>query len=910
MDSFYLLQPDQDLQCYFEQPSAIAAMSDATPHSFRVSGEWRQQFDWCVIEWNRDNPIDHPLWRNIPNGNLSGITLSYQERRHNCIAMDSTLFPTVEWDQLRVWTEHQGVQRFHKVPLLQQATALEGAYAPAHCTFTLVGTPAPGDYIGLSWHTEHRTHQAYANETAETVVQALADAFNGFPAGIEAIATGNTIELWYVGMPGSPGYRPPGANGNRVGVYSYVKGGGTLQWDVPFAVMQNGSSPDLWQVHLPFGSLLDHEGHSIDWAHVRKMRWTYAAPVSMGAFQRQEFLAEVDNWQVTGSGRLHSFAGRGSRRVEDDDSSLEYQGLWHFSKGNYSGGSIHWTQEDHAEVICRYVHPLPHELLLGARSLGTGGPVTITLDGGQPLLQNFFVAGEDTLVRRHLQQMSAGEHEVRIRKDAGGSAFYFDFLEIAHLETAFSPLPMDSQLSLSTDWDTDHSLTIPPERTLSQVVRLGFGGRLNHYVGAMWFYQMTTKDYSFAEGTITFSGEPMFGAATELRIGNTDYGPAFDTIFTHLNRVGDTASTVARAFALRINDGSTAIRAEADGAVLKILSRRLGTEGNKVTIVATPNNGVFVATVSSPTLVGGLDGSWITDIPASTKLNRAFRDWHHSFFAGCASRGIDCVSAYSTELRHGDPSVEAGLVQRYWNNAPVLLNTPAIQTNFAPICIDYWKEVHRQTAVLMANAGLIPYMQLGEVQYWYFPNVSGMPYYDHDTKLQFELQYGRPMARIVDQYQSPGLYADELSFLRGRLGNYCTAIIDHVRAALPSTRYEVLYPPDVNDSPIGEVVNFPELSWTPQRLDCLKTESFIFTLTTNIEKSKMTIATSSQKGFPLHQRAHLVGISDYTSSWRKELFLAADEGLESVTLFALDQMCLVGYRFPLRAPRIHQAKQG
>jgi hypothetical protein len=154
------------------------------------------------------------------------------------------------------------------------------------------------------------------------------------------------------------------------------------------------------------------------------------------------------------------------------------------------------------------------------------------------------------------------------------------------------------------------------------------------------------------------------------------------------------------------------------------------------------------------------------------------------------------------------------------------------------------------------------------------------------------------------------LYVDELTFLRNRLGDYCTAIINHVRAALPSTRFEVLYPPDVNDSPIGEVVNFPDSSWTPQRLNCLKTESFIFTLTSNIEKSRMTIGVSAAKGFPLPQRAHLVGISDYTSSWRKELFMAADEDLESVTLFALDQMCLVGYRFPLRPPRVHQAKQG
>lgn len=910
MEAFYKLQPNQDLQCYFEQPSAIAALSEATANSFRLSGEWRQQFDWAVVEWNRDNPIDHPLWRNLPDGDLSGIVLRYDERRHNCIPMDSSLFATVEWDQLRVWTEHQGVQSFHRVPLFPLAQPVGGSYQPASCVFTLTGSPATGDFIGLSWQTEHRTHQAYANESAETVIQALADAFNAVPAGIEATATGNSLELRYVGDPSAPGYRPPGANGNRVGVYSYVSGTGSLAWDAPFRMMSNGASPDLWRVEVPFASLLDEAGNPVDWAHVRKLRWTYAAPLSDGAFERQEFLVEIDNWQVTGPNRLYSFAGAGSRRIEDDSSKLEYLGEWTFWKGNYSGGSIHFTVEANAEVVCRYFHPREHELILGARALVSGGDVSIEINGGAPLSENFYVPGEDALVRRRLNSMPAGHHEIRIRKGADTSSFYFDFLEIAHLQTEFQGLPLDPQLSLSTDWDTDHSLTIPAERTVALVKRLGFGGRVNHYVGAMWFYQMYSKGFSIAEGNFAFSGTPVFGETTEIRIGNLDYGPAFDTIFTHLNRVGDTPETIALAFALRINEGSTAIRSEADGNTLRIIARRLGADGNKITLAASPASGDFTVVASGPALAGGTDGVWTTDIDATPKLNRAHRDWHRAFFAALAAENLDCVTSYSSELRHGDSSTEAGIVQRYWDGAPVLLNTPAIQTNFSQRCLEYWREVHLESAALMADSGITPYLQLGEVQYWYFPNASGMPYYDEDATSQFQFIYGRPMALILNQYEPPAAFADELSFLRNRLGDFCTSLIDHVRATYPNTRFEVLYPPDVNDSSIGELVNFPETSWTPERLDCLKTESFTFTLTSNIEKSKWTIATSKQKGFPLQQRAHLVGIGDYTGSWRKEIFLAADEGLESVTLFALDQMCLIGFQLPLRPRRIHLAFAG
>ena len=77
------LRPDRDLQVYFERPSAIAAMSSAGEHSFVASGTWRQQFDWCVIEWNRDNVWEHPLFRNLPDGDLSGIQLTYEEEREN-----------------------------------------------------------------------------------------------------------------------------------------------------------------------------------------------------------------------------------------------------------------------------------------------------------------------------------------------------------------------------------------------------------------------------------------------------------------------------------------------------------------------------------------------------------------------------------------------------------------------------------------------------------------------------------------------------------------------------------------------------------------------------------------------------------------------------------------------------------
>lgn len=134
------LSPDRDLQCYFLLPSAVAALSAASSTGFTVSGTWRQQFDWAVVEWNRDNVFEHPLFRTLPDGDLSGLTLTYNESRTNCIPLDSSLYPTVDWPNLRIWADGGTGEQVYKVPLQNYATPSQGAYQAASVQFTLGGT--------------------------------------------------------------------------------------------------------------------------------------------------------------------------------------------------------------------------------------------------------------------------------------------------------------------------------------------------------------------------------------------------------------------------------------------------------------------------------------------------------------------------------------------------------------------------------------------------------------------------------------------------------------------------------------------------------------------------------------------------------------------------------------------------
>src|SRR6185437_3576588 len=188
------------------------------------------------------------------------------------------------------------------------------------------------------------------------------------------------------------------------------------------------------------------------------------------------------------------------------------------------------------------------------------------------------------------------------------------------------------------------------------------------------------------------------------------------------------------------------------GASVTIYSRELGAAGNAIEVDAYSESLMLTVSPSSTVmLTGGTDGEWLTDLTATPRLNRAMRDWTRSFLSALDGYGIDAVCAFSTELKHGDKSVAAGIAQRDSAGNPIELPTPSIQTNFSPTSLAYWKQVHADCAQVMDEAGLVPYLQFGEEQWWYLPNdglltpihtFSSMPFYDAWATAEFEMRYG------------------------------------------------------------------------------------------------------------------------------------------------------------------------
>jgi hypothetical protein len=255
------------------------------------------------------------------------------------------------------------------------------------------------------------------------------------------------------------------------------------------------------------------------------------------------------------------------------------------------------------------------------------------------------------------------------------------------------------------------------------------------------------------------------------------------------------------------------------------------------------------------------------------------------------------------ELGNGDDALATSIAQRYPNGDAVWVNTPALQTNFGPASTAFWQQVYLDMAEIMANAGIAPYLQFGEVQWWYFAAASGMPFYDANTTSLFQATYGRPMALVASENVDTSGLADECTFLSKMIGVFTSNIMLFVRQSRSAAVFEVLYPPDVNNTALNQSVNLPVGYWTPATLACLKTENFTFTGDRDLNKARSSIELPSNLGFPAGQCSHLVGISDYTTPWQKERRLAAAAGVESVVLFALDQFCLLGYTLPLDTGR-------
>ena len=179
---------------------------------------------------------------------------------------------------------------------------------------------------------------------------------------------------------------------------------------------------------------------------------------------------------VSGTKLQYTVAGPGSRRIEDDAAEIALRRA--LDRGarqllgrvdpvdDYAGraGDVHLSGE-RATLLYLGTRLADH----GGQVVGAGGWRNAG-DAGSAK------AAEDVLVRVPIGAVSGAgaahrdDHAHRSR----GRVVYFDFLEIAYPSAALPDFDRCRQTTLATDWDTDHSIAIAPERTAWLIHKLGF----------------------------------------------------------------------------------------------------------------------------------------------------------------------------------------------------------------------------------------------------------------------------------------------------------------------------------------------------------------------------------------------------------------------------------------------------
>jgi hypothetical protein len=243
------------------------------------------------------------------------------------------------------------------------------------------------------------------------------------------------------------------------------------------------------------------------------------------------------------------------------------------------------------------------------------------------------------------------------------------------------------------------------------------------------------------------------------------------------------------------------------------------------------------------------------------------------------------------------------------------------QCNFNPGTFTaYQILVYEQVAALLSAAGVVvPWLQFGEVGWWFFPgsgplDTQGMAYYDAYTTAAATTALGRNLYSFTIPNDDPSVnsYADA-NFLVGLLQTHCNAIATAVLGSTASTQFEMLWPYDVNWftsytdpmgvlSPIGgrlnRYVNLPS-AYTAAGSDLNRFKIEALAWGTTYRNLMNALATfnfyATDTTWPLSDILCLVPWDDPGCPFENEFLEAQDVGVPQVCFWALDHIILFSW---------------
>jgi hypothetical protein len=244
---------------------------------------------------------------------------------------------------------------------------------------------------------------------------------------------------------------------------------------------------------------------------------------------------------------------------------------------------------------------------------------------------------------------------------------------------------------------------------------------------------------------------------------------------------------------------------------------------------------------------------------------------------------------------------------------------PATVTAFLAAC-------YVQAASIMSAAGLTPWLQFGEVLWWFFnwcTNTSdgqhieaGMAYYDANTSAAAQAALGRALAMFSHATDDPSIngYADA-NFLRARIKAHIDGIRVAVLAVVPGAQFELLWPYDVNyptqnaygvGGQLNRYVNLP-IEYQQQSgsgLNRLKMEALSFgSQERNFAKAyeAMTFPWTAPMAWTRATSAYLIPWFNGGCPWDREWLAVSDAAVNPswIGFWAIDHLCSFGWPLPL-----------
>jgi hypothetical protein len=626
-----------------------------------------------------------------------------------------------------------------------------------------------------------------------------------------------------------------------------------------------------------------------------------------------EWQARISNLTVTGDRTLN--VGGGAPRIEDSDGRCRYEGFWEDYRYGASWPTQWWSlghakrcapndAQDRRAVTIRYSYPLEHDLYLGTWLGRDAGRIEVAIDGGAPVVHDLYLNDYNGLaaMKKLAAALPGGTHSVEIRAlfdkhpSSNGYYFYFDYLWPLEPKDPPDPPQTYPDVSAAIDFDTDHGYKKPPAWHVWHLKQLGFMGHADVYMGVFWNNKRRRVEATYPNCTAAINAwEPDQPLWINLSGTTLYFSPG----------AGLSTQDIAAHLRAMINVTFPGVWCTSDGGSIYIRSR---APSYTFTISASPQLSIWQGT--PPLDQPGAEGDWEMIDTISPVMTHGARNWIRDLAREFKQAGIDASFAFSMECYLPPMAMAA----RYWDGEPVFLPIPSHQMHFGPRVRNYLKQMYKECADEIAAAGLPIVLQFGETQWWYFPNASGMPFYDDDTKAAFQARYGRPLHRFLANTDSPHDDIEAADFLRDRIWEYCAEVISFVRRFHPSAVFECLWPLDANQGkpapdPAFRALNFHvnlpnEWKTSGYGVKYFRAEGFDYDVwQKNTRLMRQTIEFPLKLGRPASECMYLAGIYGPPDPPMREAYgMWRNRGLYSFCFWAFDQFCLNSRPVSLEVP--------